>query len=112
MNPRAFCREPGFTSAVLLTFDFNPLFFERLVLPELWAGGTGDVLVIGDGRRIAEASSRWEDQVHHLGHRYQLVRASAKGTFHPKVILRWGSEGGAVWVGSPDDPQGRGTATE
>ncbi|MCP3962319.1 MAG: hypothetical protein GY719_31130 [bacterium] len=100
MTPRAFCREPGYTSAVLLTFDFNPLFFERLVLPELWAGGTGDVLVIADSRRVAEASSRWEDQLRHLGHRYQLIRASARGNFHPKVILRWGSEGGAVWVGS------------
>ncbi len=100
MNPRAFCREPGYTSALLLTFDFNPLFFERLCLPELWAGGTGDVLVIADGRQISEASSRWEDQIRHLGHRYQLVRASVRGAFHPKVILRWSPEGGAVWVGS------------
>ena len=100
MNPREFCREPGYTAAVLLTYDFNPLFFERIVLPELWSGGTGDVLVFADARRITETSVRWTDQLRHLGHRYQLVQAATRGAFHPKVIFRCGSEGGAVWLGS------------
>ena len=100
MNPREFCRERAYPIALLLTFDFDPLFFERIVLPDLWAGGAGDVLVIADTHRIDESRTRWEGQVRHLGRRYLLERAHVTGAFHPKVILKLGSEGGIVWVGS------------
>ncbi len=41
MNPREFCKEGAYPIAILLTFDFDPLFFERIVLPDLWRGGAG-----------------------------------------------------------------------
>lgn len=100
MNPRTFCRESTYPIAVLLTFDFDPLFFERLVLPDLWAGGAGDVLVIADSNRIDESRTRWEGQVRYLGRRYILERAHVAGAFHPKMILRLNTEGALVWVGS------------
>lgn len=100
MNPREFCRQRGFNSAILLTYCFEPLFFERVILKDLWAGGTGDILVLGDAREINESSARWIGQLRNLGRRYQLALALTKGAFHPKVMLRVGSEGGAVWVGS------------
>lgn len=100
MNPRELCREGAYPIALLLTFDFDPLFFERIVLPDLWTGGAGDVLVIADSRRIDEFWTRWEGQIRHLGRRYHLERAHVAGGFHPKVILRLGAEGGLIWVGS------------
>lgn len=100
MNPREFCRQRGFDSAILLTYCFDPLFFERVILKDLGAGETGDILVLGDAREINESSKRWTGQLHNLGRRYQLAPALTKGAFHPKVMLRVGSEGGAVWVGS------------
>lgn len=100
MNPREFCRTGSYPIAIFLTFDFNALFFERIVLPDLWAGGAGDVLVIADNRRLEESMGRWEGQVRHLGRRYLLERAHVTGTFHPKLIVRLGEDGGLVWVGS------------
>jgi hypothetical protein len=100
MNPREFCREKGFNSTILLTYNFDPLFFERVVLRELRAGETGDILVIADRNQIAQSSERWSGQVRELGKRYQLSAARTSGAFHPKVILRVGQHGAAVWLGS------------
>jgi hypothetical protein len=100
MNPREFCREKGFSSTILLTYNFDPIFFERVALKELWAGETGDILVVADRNQIAQSSPRWDGQLRELGRRYQLVAARTPGTFHPKLILRVGQEGAAVWLGS------------
>lgn len=100
MNPREFCREKGFNSTILLTYSFAPIFFERVILRELWAGETGDTLVIADRNQIAQSSERWSGQLRELGRRYQLFAARTSGAFHPKLILRVGQHGAAVWVGS------------
>src|SRR6267142_2581050 len=100
MNPREFCREKGLNSTILLTYNFDPIFFERVVLRELWAGETGDTLVIADRNQIAQSSERWGGQLRELGRRYQLSAARTSGAFHPKLILRVGQQGAAVWLGS------------
>lgn len=98
-NPRQFCRERGYTSAMCLTYAFDPLFFERVILSDLWYGGTGDIVVVGDQAQIDEATSRCVGQVRHLGRRYHLSHAKAT-TFHSKVLLRVGPKGAAFWVGT------------
>lgn len=100
MNPREFCSLPGYTAALFLTYDFDPVFFERVVLRELWAGGTGDIVVVADRSRVDASLDRWGGGVVHLGRRYQLIPAAVEGPFHPKVILRAGPEGVIAWVGS------------
>jgi hypothetical protein len=100
MNPREFCRERGLNTAVLLTYSFDPFFFERVILKDLRAGEANDILVVADARQINESSGRWDGQLRGLGRRYQLAPSVTPGSFHPKVMLRLGPEGGAVWVGS------------
>ena len=100
VNPREFCRLPGYSKALFLTYDFDPVFFERVVLRELWSGGTGDILVVADSSRIEASLERWGASLIHLGRRYQLVRAAVDGTFHPKVIFRAGENGAVVWIGT------------
>jgi hypothetical protein len=100
MNPREFCRERDYPTAILLTYAFEPLFFERVALRELWSGGTGDVLVLADARQIEAAKERREGQLYYLGRRYQLIPALVSGSFHPKLILRLGQEGGLIWLAS------------
>ena len=100
MNPRELCREPGYPSALLLTYDFDPLFFERIVLPDLWLGGSGDVLVVADRGRVDANVTRWEGQVRHLGRRYRLERSTGAGAFHATLLLRWGPQGALVAAGS------------
>ena len=99
MNPRQFCRERGYTSVIALTYSFDPLFFERVVLSDLWYGGTGDIVVVGDQHQISEATARCIGQIRHLGKRYHLTATNCP-TFHPKVIVRLGQQGAAVWLGS------------
>jgi hypothetical protein len=100
LNPRDFCREPGYDKAVLFTYDFDALFFERMILRDLWLGGATDIQVIADLGRVAEAQQRWIGQVRELGRRYRLNCANLRGAFHPKVLLRTGPKGALVWIGS------------
>jgi hypothetical protein len=100
LKPRDFCRELGYDKALLVTYDFNALFFERVVLPDLWVGGSTDVQVIADLGQVSQALPRWIGQVRQLGQRYQLTCANVRGAFHPKIIVRAGSAGAAVWIGS------------
>jgi hypothetical protein len=100
MNPRDFCREKGFTSALILTWSFDADFFEEVVLHDLSAGGTGEIVVVVDSRQVAEAIERWGDRLLHLGRRYLLVPAEGLGAFHPKLMIRLGANGGSAWLGS------------
>ena len=100
MNPRTFLREPGYPIALLTTYSFDPYFFERLVLPDLWAGGSSRVLVLADQEEIRAALDSHIANLRHLGRRYFLQPVEWRGAFHPKIFLRLGDEGGLVWVGS------------
>jgi hypothetical protein len=100
MNPREFCRERSYESALLFTYSFDAMFFERVVLHDLQIGDTKDVLVVADRAALRDAASRWWGQVQHLGRRYLLSDIATGGAFHPKVFLRLGRTGGLAWVGS------------
>jgi hypothetical protein len=100
MNPRLFCRERSFDKAILLTYSFDPVFFEQVVLSDLWAGRASDILVIGDGKQVNSSVQSTVGQLWHLGKRYLLANAKHTGSFHPKVLLRLGPTEGAVMVGS------------
>lgn len=100
MNPRLFCRERTFHKALLLTYSFDPVFFEQVVLSDLWAGRTSDILVIGDGNQVKSAIQDAMGRLWHLGKKYLLGSAAHTGSFHPKVLLRLGEAEGAVMIGS------------
>ena len=73
MNPNEFLREPGYEFAVLSTYSFDPFFFERLVLPSLWAGGSKSVIVYADAREVRRALAQPVGTLRHLGRRYFLI---------------------------------------
>lgn len=93
-----FCREPGYGSAVLLTWSFDAVYFERVILQAMLTGDSRVPLVVADRRQIAAAMDRWSGQLQHLGRRYALDTATPTGDFHPKLILRLGPKGGLVWL--------------
>jgi len=100
MNPREFLREPEYPIALLTTYSFDPYFFERFVLPDLWAGGSNRVLVLVDQGALRSALDSHLGALRHLGRRYFLQPVEWPGAFHPKVFLRARDDGGLVWVGS------------
>jgi hypothetical protein len=100
MNPRLFCRERAFHKALLLTYSFDPIFFEQVVLPDLWAGRSSDILVLGDRGEIDASFQSAVGQLWNLGKQYLLAGADVAGAFHPKVFVRLGPKDGIVMVGS------------
>lgn len=100
MNPRLFCREQSYHKALLLTYSFDPIFFEQVVLPDLWAGRSSDILVLGDQAQIEASTQVAVGQLWHLGRHYLLAGANHTGAFHPKVFLRLGPKDGIVMLGS------------
>ena len=100
MNPRYFFREYAHHKALLLTYAFDPVFFEQLVLPDLWAGRSSDILVLGDRGEIDASVQSAAEQIWNLGRQYLLAGADVPGAFHPKVFVRLGQRDGIVMVGS------------
>jgi len=100
MNPRAFCREVGYESAICLTYSFDPIFFERVVLHDLWAGGSSYIAVIADQEQTRQSVQKAAGQLSHLGRRYQLMTMRGIGAQHAKLLLRVGRDGALVWLGS------------
>jgi len=100
MNPRLFFRDRAYHKALLLTYSFDPIFFEQVVLPDLWAGQSSDIFVLGDRTQIETSTQAAAGQLWHLGRHYLLAGASHPGAFHPKVFLRLGPKDGLVMVGS------------
>lgn len=100
MNPRFFCRDPGYPRAIALTYSFHPLFFERIILRDLWYGGTGDISIIADQGEVQDAITRYAGQFNFLGKKYLLSAANTRGAFHPKVLLRIGPKGAKLLLGT------------
>jgi HKD family nuclease len=100
INPRMFCREKGYTKAIGLTYSFDPLFFERVILRDLWNGQSTDITIIGDIGQLQKAVSDCSTQLLYLGKKYLIAPAVLKGTFHPKMLLRVGSKGAKIMMGS------------
>lgn len=101
MNPRAFCRESGYDLAIVLTYSFDPVFFENVVLHDLRAGGSGTVVVVGDPHEVSAAIEEKGWALDFLGRRYMLSAAThEQGAFHPKLIIRLGDKDGIVLISS------------
>ncbi len=105
MKPRDFLRAPGSGTAILLTWSLDPVFFERLPLRHLRAGGASRVLVVADRGRLHELAGELrsavaEGRIRDLGRQWALDSVQGGGAFHPKLWLRAGPDNGRVWVGS------------
>lgn len=100
LRPQDFCSAPGYDAFLALTFNADLVFFESVVLPQLWAGGTGEALVIADREALEESLPRQGARLRHLGRRYALDTPRAWGRQHAKVLLRLGKAGALLWVGS------------
>ena len=88
--------------ALLLSYSFDPAFFEHLVLPDLVKGRIEETAVVADALQVEQSVGRNLFPLTHLGRRYLLapVALPGGGAFHPKIWVRAGAEGGVAWVGS------------
>jgi hypothetical protein len=101
VTPRAFFTQKGYPHALLLTYTFDPYFFEAVVLGWLSGADSLPPLVVMDaGRRDALYGSP-SQFLGGLGSRYHLSAFDhAPRAFHPKLWLRLGDQGGLAMLGS------------
>jgi len=100
VNLRDFCLCPGFGSALLTTYTFDPLFFERVVLPDLRFGGANLIVVLGDADEALPSIYAARDQLVGLGKTYRFIAVRIAGAFHPKICVRTSDSGALVACGS------------
>jgi hypothetical protein len=100
VNLREFCAIEGYGTAVLTTYQFDPLFFERVVLKDLLASGVRRVVVLADGRQSDGPLEAARGQLVELGRRYRLFQVRQAGAFHAKLCVKLAAEGAAVACGS------------
>jgi hypothetical protein len=86
--------------AILTTYNIDPLFFERVVLHDLAAGGSTKIFVLADSAQAMPLIANARGQLVALGRRYRLIPVQMKGAFHPKVCVRIGSNQAVVATGS------------
>lgn len=100
MNLRELCQIRGYPVVLLTTYNFDPLFFERVVMTDLLAGGARRVTVLADAEQAHEAIGQARGQLLLLGRKYRVIPISAGGAFHPKICVRLGQQGAIVACGS------------
>ena len=100
MNLREFCQLPGYPFALLTTFNFDPLFFERVVMTDLGRGGARRVVVLADENQVRSVMEHVGTQLTMLGRAYRLIPVAAGCSFHPKLCIRSGPQGAIVACGS------------
>jgi len=100
VNPREFCRAREYSTVIGTTYNFNPFFFERIILPDLWFGHSGEVLVLGDGAELTHSINRCIGQTRFVGNKFIAEPVHLKGSFHPKILLKIGREGAKLMIGT------------
>jgi HKD family nuclease len=100
MKPRIFCREDRYPRVLALTYSFDPLFFERIIMKDLNYGGSTDITIVGDRNELQEAVTRYAGQFNFLGKSYLLAPANTRKAFHPKLLLRMSDKGALLMFGS------------
>lgn len=91
----------GYHSAFITSFSVEFNGFEELVLPQLAAAGSTNIMLIADERMAAIALADGTALPHQLGRHYVLHGpAQTSGVFHPKILLQLGRDGGRTFVGS------------
>lgn len=100
MNLREICRERDYTTVIGTTYTFDPLFFERVILPDLRFGYGREIVLIGDGTQLSESINRCSSQLKQIGNSVVIEPVYLQGAFHPKILLKLGKEKALLTIGS------------
>lgn len=96
-------RSNVYHSALLTTYSFDPIFFESVYLSTLRKLGITNIVVLMDASMYDQMLADANYPYHRVTqNNYTLVRQenSYSGVFHPKMVLLFGEEEGALVIGS------------
>ncbi|AWI83717.1 hypothetical protein CEW88_08500 [Alloyangia pacifica] len=89
----------SYHSALMTTFAFDPTVFDNVVLVALRSRGCRNIAVIAD-RDMLNQTLRDVGAPHAAGVKYHMAKRAVAGSFHPKIVLQLGQDGGRLMVGS------------
>lgn len=97
MNLRQHFSEPDYSSAILLSYNIEPEFFENIILRDLHLSNINEIIVICD-KSQEEILNNYDGKIKDLGKKYILELANTKGRFHPKIYLKLGKNRGNLTI--------------
>ncbi len=100
MNPQVYCSDKDYSHFISLTYNFDPIFFERIVLTNLEAASITNISIVADQNYLDKNLFRKKDQIKYLGKKYILEKANCSGLFHPKLMLKFSKDSAKLWMGS------------
>lgn len=92
--------DPGFHTSIATTFCMDFDAYESLALSRLRSAGCTNNLVVMDAGMMSYALDTAPVLPEHAGRYYTLSGVSARGVFHPKLLLQLGRTTGRLVVGS------------
>jgi hypothetical protein len=90
----------GFTAALVLTYNVDLAWFERLHLRRLKMRGLRHMLVFADHNRLSECLNAQLPLLRSAGKSYVVQGIDAGRSFHPKALLLAGPNAARLYVGS------------
>lgn len=96
-------RSNVYHSALLTTYSFDPIFFESIYLTALRKLGITNIVILMDAYMYDQLLADTNYQCHRVTqNNYTLVRQENvhSGVFHPKMVMLFGEEEGALVLGS------------
>jgi len=100
MDLRKICQEREYDIVIGTTYSFDPLFFEKVILPDIRFGQGRNILLIGDGIQLIEAINSCNTQLREIGNTIVSEPVYLSGAFHPKILLKIGKAGVIFTIGS------------
>jgi len=112
MNLREHISKPKYYTAILLTYNIDPLFFENIILRDLHLSNISEIIVICD-KSQKNLLMKYADSLKSLGKKYILETANSIGRFHPKIFIKIGQDIANLSLGSSNlSPGGWGNNLE
>ena len=106
MNIREICRERDYVTVIGTTYSFDPLFFERIILPDLQFGHGREIVLLADSTQLTEAINRCNSQIRQIGNAIVTEPIHLTGAFHPKILLKIGRDGIILIIGTGNMTKG------
>lgn len=92
--------DSGFHTSIVTTFGVDFDAYENIAASRFRSAGSRNNMLVVDRRMLAFALSTDSNLPAEAGRQYSVSGASARGVFHPKLILQFGRSQGRLIIAS------------
>lgn len=99
-------KDKGFHSSIIASYSCDLPFYDAVVQARLRTAGCLNNILLTDADAYAQAVPSLGNLANHAGRRYTVIPVTARGAFHPKLILQLGKEHARLMLGSANASTG------